>query len=69
MNQLTFGDGTFAGKSIRTTSDGYASIYDVIRVAGVGRDPFNVWTELKRFPTQESPRESPQKPRIPANPL
>jgi len=47
MNQLTFGDGTFAGKTIRTTSDGYASIYDVMRVAGVGRDPFNVWTELK----------------------
>lgn len=47
MDKLTFNNGTFAGKTIRTTSDGYASVYDIIRVAGVGRDPFNVWTELK----------------------
>ena len=47
MNQLTFGDGTFAGKTIRTTSDGYASIYDVMRVAGVGDEPTNTWNRLK----------------------
>ena len=47
MNQLTFGDGTFAGKTIRTTSDGYGSIYDIMRVAGVGTDPTNVWKNLK----------------------
>ncbi len=44
---LTFEDGTFAGQTIRVTEDGYASIYDIMRVAGVGRDPFHAWNDLK----------------------
>jgi len=47
MNQLTFQTGSFAGETIRTTSDGYASIYDVMRVAGVGRTSTLAWDELK----------------------
>ncbi len=46
-NELTFSDGTFAGQKIRVTDDGYASIYDVMKVAGVGRDPSTAWSELK----------------------
>lgn len=45
--QLSFAEGTFVGKVIRTTSDHYASVYDVIRVAGVGREPAHVWNDLK----------------------
>lgn len=48
MNQLTFHAGTFAGQTIRTTEDGYASIYDVMKVAGVGRDPTHTWNDLKQ---------------------
>jgi hypothetical protein len=52
MNQLTFQSGSFAGQTIRTTSDGYASIYDVMRVAGVGKEPTHVWNAVKeRFCT------------------
>jgi hypothetical protein len=45
--QLTFHEGTFAGQKIRVTNDGYASIYDIMRVAGVGSDPSNVWKEVQ----------------------
>lgn len=47
MNQLTFHAGSFAGETIRTTEDGYASIYDVMKIAGVGRDAPTTWSELK----------------------
>lgn len=47
MNQLTFQSGTFAGQTIRTTPDGYASIYDIMRVAGVGNEPTHTWNALK----------------------
>lgn len=47
MNQLTFKDGTFAGETIRTTAGGYASVYDIMRVAGVGRNSTLAWDELK----------------------
>jgi len=47
MDKLTFNNGTFAGKTIRTTTDGYASIYDIMRVAGVGNDPSTAWKDLK----------------------
>ena len=53
MNQLTFNEGTFVGKTIRTTSDGYASIYDVMKVAGVGSNVITAWKDLKtRLPTE-----------------
>lgn len=47
MNQLTFHTGTFAGETIRTTAGGYASVYDIMRVAGVGRNSTLAWDELK----------------------
>lgn len=40
--QLSFDEGTFAGKTIRTTDDHHASAYDIMRVAGVGRDECGV---------------------------
>jgi hypothetical protein len=46
-NELTFSDGTFAGQKIRVTEDGYASIYDIMKVAGVGDEPTNTWNKLK----------------------
>ncbi len=39
---FTFDDGTFAGQTIRVTVDGFASIYDIMRVAGVG--DITYWT-------------------------
>ena len=44
---LTFEDGTFAGQTIRVTDDGYASIYDIMRVAGGGEEPTHAWNKLK----------------------
>lgn len=47
MSILTLDQGTFAGQTIRITPDHYASIYDVIKVAGVGSNPYTVWTDIK----------------------
>lgn len=45
---LTFNtDGEFAGQTIRVTPDKYASIYDVMKVAGVGREPTHTWNDIK----------------------
>lgn len=45
-NSFMLQDGTFAGIVIRVTPNHYASVYDVIRIAGVGSNPYTVWTEL-----------------------
>ena len=45
--QLSFDEGTFAGKTIRTTDDHYASAYDIMRVSGVGRDASQQWLLIK----------------------
>lgn len=45
--QVDFTEGTFAGEYIRVTEDHYVSVYDIMRVAGVGQSPSHVWNRVK----------------------
>lgn len=52
--RLSFDEGLFAGKTIRTTEDHFASAYDVMRIVGVGRDSSQQWDLIKDRIDQEN---------------